>query len=120
MPEDEAGNTSKPSNFATLGTARTNLTGVGDATLDTIHRLHRSSKQPQVFIRHSAREYGKAFNDLDNPLSNARACARTLARPADTLVRSNRDLDQPFGPMCGDSRADCRKLSYGGKRQSDP
>lgn len=63
-------NNEDTSNFATLGTARADLTGVGDATVDTINRLHRSGKKPLVFIRHSAREYGKAFNDLDNPLSD--------------------------------------------------
>ena len=76
-------NSDKPekSNFATLGTARTDLAGVGDATVDTIHRLHRSGSKPLVFIRHSAREYGKAFNDLDNPLSDpGRALASSLGQ----------------------------------------
>ncbi len=65
-------------NFATLGAARTDLDGVGDGTAELVARLHASgAKAPLVFIRHSAREYGTTFNDLDNPLSDA---GRDLAR----------------------------------------
>ena len=66
--------------FATLGAARTNLDGVGDGTAELIAQLHESgAANPLVFIRHSAREYGTTFNDLDNPLSEpGRDLARSL------------------------------------------
>lgn len=68
------------SNFATLGAARTNLEGVGDVTAELVEQLHASgAAHPLVFIRHSAREYGTTFNDLDNPLSEpGRHLARSL------------------------------------------
>jgi broad specificity phosphatase PhoE len=44
----------------------------GAAMLSVLQSLHETATRPSVlaFIRHSARHYGQAENDLDNPLSD--------------------------------------------------
>lgn len=70
--------------FMTLSQPTAEQSDYGQAMLETLSELH--SMQPErpstvALIRHSARHYGQAENDLDNPLSDqGRALCATFGR----------------------------------------